>query len=183
MAAWVDGLSDVERKMLAYSKSVGLVPYASTPPKRHREQQFSSEDSAAPPDPSPDPDGWRLSSTAWCSCKRCSVMPTSRECLCCRECPPAVATQPEGCVTEHMDFALICLQPAVLRIAYWALDEAGLQPAPGEQTLRFVAYKQFTRWMWKRLGRNNRRVLPACVVSRIREEFASDSYTGYLDAE
>ncbi|KAG0434256.1 hypothetical protein HPB47_019235 [Ixodes persulcatus] len=66
-------------------------------------------------------------------------MPTSRECLCCRECPPAVATQPEGCVTEHMDFALICLQPAVLRVAYWALDEAGLQPAPGEQTQLLLA--------------------------------------------
>lgn len=65
MAAWADGLSDVERKMLAYSKSVGLVAYASTPPKRLREEQFSPEDSTAPPDPSPDPDGWRLSSTAW----------------------------------------------------------------------------------------------------------------------
>ncbi|KAM7307988.1 pogo transposable element with KRAB domain [Ixodes scapularis] len=64
MAAWVDGLSDVERKTLAYSKSVGLVAYASTPPKRHREQQFSPEDSTAPPHPSADPDGWRLSSTA-----------------------------------------------------------------------------------------------------------------------
>lgn len=60
-------------------------------------------------------------------------MPTSRECVCCRECPPAVTAQPEGCVTEHADFSLICLQPAVLRVAFWALQEAGHNPAQGEQ--------------------------------------------------
>ncbi|KAM7312352.1 P2X purinoceptor 7 [Ixodes scapularis] len=110
-------------------------------------------------------------------------MPTSKECVCCRECPPAVATHPEGCITEHTDFAAICLQPCVLRVAFWALQEEERHPAPGEQKLRFVAYKQFTRWMWRRLGRYNRRVLPACAVARIRQEFPSETYTGYLDAE
>ncbi|KAM7293025.1 P2X purinoceptor 7 [Ixodes scapularis] len=169
--------------MLNYTESIGLIAYTGTPPKRQRGERSPDHESVPPPKPSPDPDGWRLTTTAWCSCKRCGVMPTSRECVCCRDCPPAVATQPEGCVTEHADFAPICLQPGVLNVAFWALEEAGLHPSPGEPMLRFVAYKQFVRWMWQRLGRRNRRVLPACVVGRIRHEFPSGNYTGFLDHE
>ncbi|KAG0419116.1 hypothetical protein HPB47_004354 [Ixodes persulcatus] len=62
-------------------------------------------------------------------------MPTSKECVCCRECPPAVATHPEGFITEHTDFAAICLQLCVLRVAFWALQEEERHPAPGENNL------------------------------------------------
>ena len=27
----------------------------------------------------------RLESTFWCSCERCEIMPTQKECVCCRE--------------------------------------------------------------------------------------------------
>ncbi|KAM7293335.1 uncharacterized protein ISCGN_026465 [Ixodes scapularis] len=118
--------------MLNHTESIGLIAYTGTPPKRQRGERSPDHESVPPPKPSPDPDGWRLTTTAWCSCKRCGVMPTSRECVCCRDCPPAVATQPEGCVTEHADFAPICLQPGVLNVAFWALEEAGLHPSPGE---------------------------------------------------
>ncbi|XP_040068448.1 uncharacterized protein LOC120841589 [Ixodes scapularis] len=125
MATWRDGLSDLEREMLVHSESIGLSPYARTPAKRPK-RSVDEEDVPALPDPSPDPDAWRLMNTAWCSCKRCEVMPSSRECLCCRECIPAKAAQPEGCITEHADFVLVCLQPAVLRVALWALEDADI---------------------------------------------------------
>lgn len=64
-------------------------------------------------------------------------MPTSIECVCCREIPPAVVAQPEGCVTEHGDFAAICLQPGVLRVAFSALREAGDHPVSREETCVF----------------------------------------------
>lgn len=64
-------------------------------------------------------------------------MPTSRECVCCREIPPAVVTQPVGCVTEHPDYAAICLQTGVLRVAFWALEEAGDHPARGVEKCVF----------------------------------------------
>jgi len=31
----------------------------------------------------------RLEGTFWCTCKRCKIMPTQRECVCCREQPEA----------------------------------------------------------------------------------------------
>ncbi|XP_042148569.1 uncharacterized protein LOC121047554 [Ixodes scapularis] len=130
--SWRGELNEVELQMLEYSESLGLVPYAGTPSKC-----LSEEDARAvldgSPSPTPDPDSWRLTTTAWCSCKRCGIMPTPKECICCRECPPAVATRPGGCITEHNNFAPICLQPGVLEVAFWALQEAGRHPAPREQ--------------------------------------------------
>ena len=29
----------------------------------------------------------RLEGTFWCSCERCQIMPTQRDCVCCREQP------------------------------------------------------------------------------------------------
>ncbi|KAH6919983.1 hypothetical protein HPB50_029030 [Hyalomma asiaticum] len=34
-------------------------------------------------------------------------------------------------------------------------------------------------WTWGYLGEGNRRVLPSCVVRRIREQFPSDVYRGF----
>ena len=31
----------------------------------------------------------RLEGTFWCTCERCEIMPTQRECVCCREQPGA----------------------------------------------------------------------------------------------
>lgn len=63
---------------------------------------------------------------------------------------------------------------------YWEVTENGTN-IMGEihKKYRFVAYRMFTRWIWKKLGRNNRVVLPACVVARIRKEFPSASYVGF----
>lgn len=64
MATWRDGLSDLEREMLVHSESIGLSPYARTPAKRPK-RSVDEEDVPALPDPSPDPDAWRLMNTAW----------------------------------------------------------------------------------------------------------------------
>ena len=31
----------------------------------------------------------RFEGTFWCTCERCEIMPTQRECVCCREQPEA----------------------------------------------------------------------------------------------
>ena len=36
---------------------------------------------------------------------------------------------------------------------------------------RHIAYRRFVLWIWHKLGKGNRKVLPACVVSRIRQSF------------
>lgn len=60
-----------------------------------------------------------------CDCGRCSAMPTPQERFCCRELPPAVRKQPTGCITLDADFAKLCLDVAVLAVAYCELRESG----------------------------------------------------------
>ena len=53
------------------------------------------------------------------------------------------------------------------------------------RTYRLVAYRAYTFWVHHRLGRRIRRVIPSCVVWRIRRKFPSPDniYQGYQDVE
>ena len=50
---------------------------------------------------------------------------------------------------------------------------------------RRAAYRQFTMWARGRLGKGNRQVIPACVVTYVRSVYpeASGRYKGYLDVD
>ena len=39
------------------------------------------------------------------------------------------------------------------------------------RSLRYAAYKQFIWWVFKHLGKGNRRVIPSCALWKIREHF------------
>ena len=46
--------------------------------------------------------------------------------------------------------------------------------------MKHTAYRQLVTWCWQLLGRNNRVVLPACAVAKIRETFPSNgNYVGF----
>ena len=49
--------------------------------------------------------------------------------------------------------------------------------------LRYAAYRQLCWWIHTRLGKGLRRIIPACVVKKIREEYpsADGSYTGFQE--
>ena len=63
---------------------------------------------------------------------------------------------------------------------YWA-EIFAQEPGNGARSLRHAAYTQFVLWRHGRLGHNIRRVIPSCVVWRIRDRFPSPDnlYTGY----
>ena len=44
---------------------------------------------------------------------------------------------------------------------------------------RYIAYRRSVLWICHQLGKGNRKVLPACVVSRIRQAFPSETCTGF----
>ena len=53
------------------------------------------------------------------------------------------------------------------------------------RSYRLAAYRQFTNWTYDFLGKGNRRVVPACVVTAICLQFPEPDnlYTGFKAAE
>lgn len=148
----------------------------------------------------------RSNETWWCTCGKCQPLPTEQESQCCHEWTtsvPLLETIGESCgetvssfrcITEHSGFPPL-LSISVLEV-FCSLPPINWTHRPRPQgpgdTLtvdqyRLVAYRLVLEWMLKeeRLGRNNRRVLPSCVVSTIRNSYPSPSgyYEGFREAE
>ncbi|XP_077504796.1 uncharacterized protein LOC144114739 [Amblyomma americanum] len=120
------------------------------------------------------------------SCGQCQVLSNfaELECVCYREIDRVVEAHPEDCTTEHPEFSFLCLNITVLRAAYFEL------PAQQEtmsddihKIYRYTACRQFVRWLWRRLAKKHRLILPACVVAKIRASFPADTPTGFRYAE
>jgi hypothetical protein len=48
------------------------------------------------------------------------------------------------------------------------------------RAMRYAAYRQFIAWVYGRLGRRVRRVIPACVVNEIRRRFPNNPDEDYV---
>ncbi|XP_037528557.1 P2X purinoceptor 7-like [Rhipicephalus sanguineus] len=180
-------LSQVERDMLLRARAAGVPAYDSGPLAAPSESEASlSTEGEAASQPSEDVGEEfhsRLIRTDWCDCGHCVVLDnfSEEECLCCREMgEPVAAAQPEGCITEHPEFHLLCLNIAVLRVAYFELRaRRDCMDEDIHKRYRYTAYRQFVRWLWGRLGRGHRFVLPSCVVAKIRGTFPTETPTGF----
>ncbi|XP_033728970.1 P2X purinoceptor 7-like [Pecten maximus] len=110
----------------------------------------------------------RLYNTAWCFCGKCSSMTTVKEY--------------RNCITDHEAFIANCLNRHVLHVSmYEYMENVGPfdDNEPIHEIYRHIAYRRFVRWIWHRLGRHNRKILPACVVQKIRKTFPSEQYCGF----
>eukprot|EP00118_Oscarella_pearsei_P001924 m.312083 g.312083 ORF g.312083 m.312083 type:complete len:137 (+) comp209694_c0_seq1:266-676(+) len=116
-------------------------------------------------------------------------METGKECFCCQEMVALNEKLDTGieCIVEHEDFTIVCLNRAVLRTALIAMSDVAAETISDPLTnriLRLAAYRQFVWWTHRRLGKTIRIILPACVVTRIREEFPAPDglYVGFLES-
>lgn len=130
----------------------------------------------------------------WCQCTFChpSQDMVLLECLCCKcaDNPDAgaeirallveaVPGNAEGnilqCITLHPAFWTLCLYKRhLLNKAHQYRADYGtnsLRFRDDNRLCRYLAYREFTCWVYKRLGRHIRKVIPACVVKKIREAF------------
>ncbi|XP_061195119.1 P2X purinoceptor 7-like [Saccostrea echinata] len=127
----------------------------------------------------------RLQNTTWCECGSCEVMRTSIECVCCAEISLTQQICEDcnlECITQHQTFIDNCLNERVLEVSLYNYiqTEGPLDDnEPINEVFRHIAYRRFVLWVWHRLGRGNRKVLPSCVVNKIRDRFSSNSYTGF----
>ncbi|XP_077867310.1 P2X purinoceptor 7-like, partial [Saccoglossus kowalevskii] len=92
-----------------------------------------------------------------------------------------------NCICEHEEFDFVCLYLAVLRTVLVRLYDLRKEPLTDpivNRTYRWAAYTQFTYWIYNKLGRNVRRVIPSCVVWAVRKAFpeASEDYTRFKES-
>ena len=85
-------------------------------------------------------------------------------------------------ITESGQFWLVCLVKPVLITALSALNNLLGNPIEKYSgALRFAEYKQYTWWVHNRLVR---KVIPACTVKEIRENYPSEDgkYIPYMES-
>ncbi|XP_020915844.1 P2X purinoceptor 7-like [Exaiptasia diaphana] len=127
--------------------------------------------------------------STWCSCGQCEVLETAEMCICCKNLRFINhLTQDIECVTYHEDFEPVCLNRGSLWTALVSLHdrESASLPKPDKvpnESLRYAAYRQFTWWKHGYLGKNIRRVIPACAVSKIRSKYPDPNgqYRGFVN--
>ena len=127
-----------------------------------------------PPHDSPqDPSG--NNTLPWCICHKCLAMDTSEENVCCRKTP---------CVTTMGWFDSVVLNRDVLSLAIEARSDIYADsPVYTPVSYRKAAYRQYILWQHGHLGRNNRHIVPSCVVWCIRRKYPAPDgrYLGFRE--
>ena len=156
-------LSEVEKETLlirVLSQGRGSVEYA-------RDLLTGANDpESEPPEPENDIE-------PWCICGVCRRMQDEQENVCC---------QKRTCVTSCVMFNTTCLDREVLQLAIRArCDIRADEPDYSTQSYRKAAYRQYTLWKYGKLGRGNRKLLPSCVVTTIRQAYPApeSNYMGF----
>ncbi|OCT65512.1 hypothetical protein XELAEV_18041750mg [Xenopus laevis] len=99
-------------------------------------------------------------------------MPTLKECICCCEIRNAfdIIEQGTNCIVESPFFINQCLNEDKVYFNLRLAKNMTRRPSDDDylRYLRMMAYRTFTIWTHKFLGKRNRRPVPACVVKAIR---------------
>ena len=172
-----------------------LQPYQYVPGNDNESSDSASENDILPDELSSDDEddaNRRSRSKEWCQCGTCKKEIREINCLCCQE--VAVISddkyESQKCITLSQQFKTLCLEKLVLKNVL-----VGLQKTRGDlfekdgklsnRSLRFAAYKQLIWWVFERLGKNNRRVIPSCFVWTIRKLYpeANGHYVRFNEGE
>ena len=173
-----------------------LQPYQFEPEKEVSDTDDDNTESIIENEDSIDDDDdeepkYRAGTLDWCSCSNCKIEEREIDCLCCQE----VAALNEKidkfgtkCITKAEEFQTLCLNEAVLENVLIGLHDSRGDPIEKKTTnrsYRYAGYKQFTWWVYKSLGRGNRRVIPSCILWEIRNMYPdpNNHYISYHEGK
>lgn len=127
----------------------------------------------------------RKGNTSWCTCGMCKVMETELESLCCQEEVPSDYFEGKQCITEKENLEIVCLHKEVLKTTLAALNYfQGNVIEFTNQAFRYAGYRQYTWWVHNRLGQGVRKVIPSCVIWKIRDKYPDNDniYVSFQEA-
>ncbi|XP_057290742.1 P2X purinoceptor 7-like [Hydractinia symbiolongicarpus] len=112
----------------------------------------------------------------WCVCGQCIEMEEERDQVCCQN---NIKNH------ENAEFRHLILDDRVLDLAMRGNSDWLQYPFDPEENAcwRYTAYRQYIMWFWGHLGSGNRKVIPSCILRKIRERFPSVDgiYRGFMD--
>ncbi|CAG0901235.1 unnamed protein product [Cyprideis torosa] len=119
----------------------------------------------------------------FCYCGQCltETLTFRDECVCCKYQKDDFLESYRNhakCVTDHEDFRVYVLAPEAIMLGMriWCSASGGPVVAnPSNKAKRYTAYRLFVSLMYGYLGKGVRRIIPACVVSKIREAYPEES--------
>ena len=131
----------------------------------HGEEVSSDEDAVSIEVPGED---------GWCTCEQCVQMENAAERVCCQSIAGIIGRKFDSkkCITLTVAFQEVCLSRNVLEAALGTWRHLTEQPLEISNKLyRFIGYRQFISWTYGWLGKDVRKVVPSCVVNKIRRTF------------
>ena len=92
------------------------------------------------------------------------------------------------CVLMCEEFQTLCLDKVILNNGLTGLHETRGDPIEDNfpnRSLRYTTYKEFIWWVFKKLRKGNRRLIPLCALWKIRELYpeADENYVMYLEGK
>ena len=92
------------------------------------------------------------------------------DCLCCFEVHALNSkfdTENISCIIQSKEFEMLCTSEIVLKNVHTGLHGTRgdyLEDNFPNRLLRYAAYKQYIWWVFKHLGKGNRRVIPSSAL-------------------
>ena len=123
----------------------------------------------------------------WCRCENCIQMTNTPERICCQASSEIIAEKVEShkCISHTDGFRDVCLNRNVLEAALGSWSQMTDEPVEkSNKSYRFIAYRQYISWIFGWLGKDVRKVIPSCVVNKIRITFPEpdNNYVPYKDS-
>ena len=106
----------------------------------------------------------------WCKCGECNIEKREIDCLSYQN--SKFDCENMSCVIKSIEFETLYINKFVLENILTGLHESRrdhMEKAWSNRSLRYAAYKQFIWWVFKYLGKGNRRVISSCALRRIRK--------------
>ena len=122
-------------------------------------------------------DSVRVENLDLCKCGNCLLGKRKVDYLCCFEVHALNSkfdTEKTSCIIQSNEFEMLCTSEIVLKNVLIGLHETRRDHLGynfSNRLLGYSTYKQYIWWVFKHLGKGNRKVIPSCTLWKFREHF------------